>query len=86
MGPSMTGYHGLEMDPQKVSGIETWPEPISLSRPPAPPRVILKRVQQFLGFANYYRRFVLGYTRVARPFFDYLKTDADMTWTTRAHP
>ena len=76
--------HGLEMDPKKVSAIETWPEPIGLSRPPAPPHVILKRVQQFLGFANYYRRFVRGYSRVARPLFDYLKTDADMAWSTQA--
>ena len=37
----------IEMDPSKVSAVAKWPSP--------PTR---KRLQQFLGFANFYRRFI----------------------------
>ena len=44
----------IEMDPAKVSAVAEWPSP--------PTR---KRLQQFLGFANFYRRFIRGYSQVA---------------------
>ena len=47
----------IEMDPAKVSAVAEWPSP--------PTR---KRLQQFLGFANFaYRRFIRGYSQVAAP-------------------
>lgn len=39
--------HGLEMDPQKVETIVNWPIPNTV-----------KKIQRFLGFANYYKRFI----------------------------
>jgi hypothetical protein len=54
------GYHisklGIAMSPEKVQTIKDW----------APPRSV-KYVQQFLGFANFYRRFMEGFSKVARP-------------------
>ncbi|XP_063812535.1 uncharacterized protein LOC135050206 [Pseudophryne corroboree] len=41
---------GLEMDPKKLQAIHDWPIPTTL-----------KGVQRFLGFANYYRRFIQGF-------------------------
>jgi hypothetical protein len=47
---------GIETDPEKTSIIDQW----------EPPRTV-KGVQSFLGFCNFYRRFIKDYGRVARP-------------------
>ena len=50
------GQGQIRMDPSKVSAVAEWTSP--------PNR---KRLQQFLGFANFYRRFIRGYSQVAAP-------------------
>ena len=54
------GFHispqGVSMDPGKVQAVVKWPEPTSL-----------KQVQRFLGFANFYRRFIRNFSSVAAP-------------------
>jgi hypothetical protein len=47
---------GVKMDPKKVSAILDWPEPASVHD-----------VQVFLGLANFYRRFIRGYSKIASP-------------------
>ena len=47
---------GVEADPEKTAAIDQW----------APPRTV-KGVQSFLGFCNFYRRFIKNYSRIARP-------------------
>lgn len=47
---------GIKMDPVKVEAIVNWKAPRNL-----------KDVQAFLGFANFYRRFILGYSRLTAP-------------------
>lgn len=47
---------GLKMDPQKIDTIVNWKAPRCV-----------KDVQAFLGFANFYRRFIHGYSRIAAP-------------------
>ena len=47
---------GVSMDRSKVSAIADWPAPKNL-----------KEVQAFLGFANFYRRFVEHYSKRAAP-------------------
>src|SRR5277367_6467906 len=46
----------LTMDPSKVKTILDWPEPRRI-----------KDVQSFLGFANFYRRFISEYSRIVVP-------------------
>ena len=47
---------GIGMDPAKVSAILDWPVPKSV-----------KEVRSFLGFANFYRKFILHYFALATP-------------------
>jgi hypothetical protein len=47
---------GLTMDPSKIRTILDWPEPKKV-----------KDVQSFLGFANFYRRFISDYSKIVVP-------------------
>src|SRR5262245_24395962 len=58
------------MDPVKVSGVAEWPTPMNK-----------KEVQSFLGFANFYHRFIMGFSHHARPLFDLTKKDTPFAWT-----
>ena len=52
----IVSHNSMRMDPAKIAGIMEWPEPKNV-----------KQVQSFLGFVNFYRRFVRGYSDIARP-------------------
>ncbi|SNX86123.1 related to retrotransposon nucleocapsid protein [Melanopsichium pennsylvanicum] len=53
---------GIEMDPKKVRTIQEWPMPASIHD-----------IQRFLGFANFYRRFIAHFARIARPLTSLVK-------------
>jgi hypothetical protein len=59
------------MDPTKVQGITRWPHPTKV-----------KEIQSFLGFCNFYRRFIHDYSKIAHPLFQLTKKDMPFTWTT----
>ena len=59
------------MDPMKVAGVTDWPIPSNQ-----------KEVQSFLGFVNFYRRFIEGFLEHARPLFELMKKDAKWAWGT----
>ena len=44
----------VEMQKEKVEGVLNWPVPRNV-----------KEVQKFLGLANYYRRFIKDFARIA---------------------
>ena len=56
---------GVVMDPIRVKTIEEWPEPESY-----------KDIQVFLGFANFYRRFIFNYSHIVRPLVDHMTAAA----------
>jgi hypothetical protein len=62
-------HNHVEMDPVKVTGIAEWPTPKSK-----------KEVQSFLGFTNFYRCFVAGFSHHARPLHDLMKIDVKFKW------
>ena len=39
-------------------------------------------VQSFLGFCNYYRRFIKDYSKIAKPITELLKKESQFEWTT----
>jgi hypothetical protein len=61
---------GISMDPQKVQAISDWEPPKNVHD-----------VQIFLGFANFYRRFIDKYATKCRPKYDLLKKDVSFKWT-----
>ncbi|SAM71077.1 related to retrotransposon nucleocapsid protein [Ustilago bromivora] len=46
----------VEMDPEKVQTVKEWPMP-----------ELIHDIQQFLGFANFYWRFIAHFTHIAKP-------------------
>ena len=61
------------MDPEKVKAILEWEAPRSV-----------KGVRSFLGFANFYRKFILQYSDIVRPILDLVKKDLAFKWTSEA--
>jgi RNase H-like domain found in reverse transcriptase/Reverse transcriptase (RNA-dependent DNA polymerase)/Integrase zinc binding domain/Chromo (CHRromatin Organisation MOdifier) domain/Integrase core domain len=59
---------GVRMDPERVRTISEWKE-----HPPGSYR----DVQVFLGFCNFYRRFIQGYSRITRPLTSLMKGSKD---------
>ena len=55
---------GIEVDPEKVEVIYNW----------MPPKTV-KGVQSFLGFCNFYRRFIQDYGVIAKPLVRLTKTN-----------
>jgi len=64
------GQEGIKMSQEKVEAVLSWQRPNSLTE-----------VQSFLGFANFYRRFIQDYSRVARPLTELTKKEAGKEWT-----
>jgi hypothetical protein len=61
---------GISMDPKKVDSISTWPVPKKVND-----------VQSFLGFANFYRKFIHRFSCLAKPLTLLLKKDSKFNWT-----
>lgn len=64
---------GLKMDQKKIEAITSWPKPTTV-----------KEVQSFLGFANFYRQFIQGYSAVTAPLTQMTKKDQQFQWTAEA--
>ena len=60
----------ISMDPGKLKGIKDWPTPTTV-----------KQTRAFLGFGNFYRRFIKGFSNLAKPLNDLLKKDQKFEWT-----
>ena len=61
---------GVATDPEKTAKVATWPVPASK-----------KEVQQFIGFANYYRCFIKDFAQHARPLHRLTEQTSQFQWT-----
>ncbi len=65
---------GIRMDKGKVEAITSWPLPSSI-----------KELQRFLGFSNFYRRFISNYSTITSSLTDLLKGKAkSLSWNPNA--
>ena len=60
----------VSMDPVKVTGVREWPTPENKTD-----------VQAFLGFMNFYRRFIQDFSAKAQPLFDLTCSEQVWTWS-----
>ncbi|CAI5468601.1 unnamed protein product [Closterium sp. Yama58-4] len=67
----MVSAKGVHVDPRKIEAVKKWKVPENV-----------KELQQFLGFANYYNRFMPQYAKIAAPLTDLLKKDTPFKWDT----
>ena len=59
----------IRMDERKVQAVIDWPAPTKVTE-----------LRSFLGLANYYRRFIKGYSKIVSPLTDLLKKDRAWDW------
>ena len=53
----------IRMENERIEVVRNWPEPKSV-----------RDIQVFIGFANFYRRFIRGISKIAAPLTSMLKT------------
>jgi len=63
------GPKGVEMQKKKVEGVLNWLAPRNV-----------KEVQKFLGLANYYRRFIKDFARIAVPLHVLVRKEQKWKW------
>ena len=61
---------GIAVDPSKVKDVLDWLSPTTVSQ-----------IRSFLGLPGYYRRFIEGFSKIAKPMTELLKKDKKFEWT-----
>ncbi len=59
----IVSHQGIQIEEERIKAVHDWPESQSVSD-----------IQVFLGFANFYQRFIQGFSRLAAPLTSMLKT------------
>lgn len=65
---------GISTDPKKTRAVRDWSPPKNVSD-----------LRSFLGFCNFYRRFVKDYSKIARPLTDMTKKKIPWQWADEQH-
>ncbi|XP_057768171.1 uncharacterized protein LOC130988364 [Salvia miltiorrhiza] len=61
---------GIKVDPEKVQAVREWRSPTNPNE-----------IRSFLGLAGYYRRFMEGFSKIARPMTQLLRKGIKFSWT-----
>ncbi|GJX00745.1 hypothetical protein Tco_0184658 [Tanacetum coccineum] len=60
---------GIHVDPAKIESIKDWTSPKSPTE-----------IRQFLGLAGYYRRFIEGFSKIAKPMTKLTQKKVKFEW------
>ena len=66
----MISAHGIAVDPAKVEVVVKWESPKSATE-----------IKSFVGLAGYYRRFIVGLSKIVAPLTQFIQKDQPFTWT-----
>ena len=66
----VVGRNGLQPDPAKIDKVKSFPIPVDLTS-----------LRSALGLFSYYRRFVPGFSKIAKPLTHLLKKEEPFSWT-----
>eukprot|EP01018_Ginkgo_biloba_P018972 Gb_14590 [translate_table: standard] len=66
----IVSIEGIVVDPKKIQVIKDWKTPASVHE-----------VRSFLGLANFYRKFVLNFSKLVAPLTELLKKSRRFKWT-----
>ena len=66
----IVGANGIKPDPAKIATIADWPAPHNLHE-----------LRKFLGFTNYFRKFLQAYSQRTAPLTNLLRKDVAYEWT-----
>ncbi|GJR93716.1 reverse transcriptase domain-containing protein [Tanacetum coccineum] len=61
---------GLHVDPAKIEAVKNWTSPTTPTE-----------VRQFLGLAGYYRRFIEGFSKIAKPLTKLTQKNKNYVWS-----
>ncbi|MCG8032936.1 MAG: DDE-type integrase/transposase/recombinase, partial [Candidatus Thiodiazotropha taylori] len=61
---------GVATDPEKIKAVQEWPVPINQTE-----------VRSFLGLCGYYRRFIKGFSEIAKPLHTLTEKGRPFIWT-----
>ncbi|XP_059290859.1 uncharacterized protein LOC132044383 [Lycium ferocissimum] len=61
---------GIKVDDRKIEAVKNWPQPTTASK-----------IQNFLGVAGYYQRFVEGFSSIAAPLTKLTQKGAKFQWS-----
>jgi len=62
----------ITINPVKVAGVYKWPTPENQTD-----------IQAFIGFVNFYRRFIQDFSTITRPLFDFTHFNKAWNWDTK---
>nr|GEZ43015.1 putative reverse transcriptase domain-containing protein [Tanacetum cinerariifolium] len=62
-------FQGIHMDPAKIKSVKDWASPKSPTE-----------IRQFLGLAGYYRRFIEGFLKIAKPMTKLTQKKVKFKW------
>ncbi|KMQ87964.1 krab-a domain-containing protein, partial [Lasius niger] len=62
---------GITTDPEKIIAVKNWPIPQNK-----------KQIRSFLGFCSYYRKFVKGFSSIAKPLYNLTENLSKFEWKT----
>ncbi|GKB60083.1 putative reverse transcriptase domain-containing protein [Tanacetum coccineum] len=60
---------GIHVDPAKIEAVKNWASPTTPSE-----------IRQFLGLAGYYRRFIEGFSKIAKPMTELTQKNKKFDW------
>ncbi|GJS33664.1 putative nucleotidyltransferase, ribonuclease H [Tanacetum coccineum] len=66
-------FEGIHVDPAKIESIKDWASPKTPTE-----------IRQFLGLAGYYRRFIEGFSKIAKPMTKLTQKNVKFDWSEKA--